>query len=264
MVKYLIFFLSWTVFIGQTLHAQVLRQDKTSTLVFDVYNKNMHVVVIHATYQLLKDQYKVTAHFASAGLVGFFVSLDMTSSVNGRIQDGHVAPEQYESKGKSKGEKFKTLIDFHDGQKTEVVTLLPGKEKNRDSLNQDQMDKTIDILSAMIELIHQVRTENKCDDSFQIFDGIRVFKFQSQTVGDSPIPSTWTSPYQGQALLCSAVARQTGGLKQSRHRALMARPQPGYLWFKSVDGVGMLPVRFEFDHPKMGKVIVILRNIARS
>ena len=67
----------------------------------------------------------------------------------------------------------------------------------------------------------------------------------------------------GEALFCKAVAQQTAGLKRSRHRALSAQPQPGYLWFKEIDNIGMLPVRFEFNNPKMGNVIVILRQATK-
>lgn len=249
------------IFTNQNLFAQNLIQNKPVHLIFDVYNKNLHVVTIEASYQLTADHYYIQAHFASAGLANFFVNLNMISSVNGNVEGNNITPNLFRSSGKSKGEKFQTLIDFHNPQQINIKTLIPGKEKNRDALDQNQINNSMDIMSAMIKLIRHVRTENKCDDQLKIFDGLRIFTFNSQTIGKTTVPSTWTSPYRGQALLCKAIAQQTGGLKQSRHRALMAKPQPGYLWFQSIDSIGILPIRFEFDHPKMGKVIVILRKI---
>lgn len=269
MVKYCQIFmlsiLSWISFCSLTIKAQNNPVSvKPVKLTFDVYNKNLHVIVIKASYLLSSDRYAIQARFNSAGIVSFFVDLDMTLRGQGKIQGNNLFPDDYQSFGKSKGKKFIANIDFSHPQNVKIITLDPPKEEKRDALSQDQMNGSIDLVSAMMELVHRVRTHQNCDDQFKILDGTRIFMFQSQTAGKMQIPSSWTSPYKGEALFCKAVAQQTGGLKRSRHRALSAQPQPGSLWFKEIDNIGMLPVRFEFHNPKMGEVIVILRRVSNE
>ncbi len=257
--------LSWLCILPYNSQAQnKLSVTKPVHLIFDVYNKNLHVVVIKASYMLTDNDYTVQASFRFAGLVSLFANLDMTSSIQGHIQNNKVLPMQFKSFGKSKGQKFTTLINFNNPQHVEIKILIPQRESNRDALSQDQMNNSLDMLSAMIELIYRVRANNQCDDQFKILDGSRLFTFKSQSAGRSIIPSTWASPYRGEALFCKAVTQQIGGLKHSRHRALMSRPQPSYIWFKNVDKVGILPIRFDFDHPKMGNISIILRKVSFS
>ena len=268
MVKYykmlILCILSWIFFDNSLVKAQnSLNFPKPVKLIFDVYNKNLHVIVIKASYVLTSDNYFAKAHFNSAGVISLFINLDMMSSVQGEINNSNLLPNEYQSSGKSKGKKFVANIDFNHKQNVKIEKLDPAIEDNRDVVTESQRNNSIDILSAMLQLVQRVRANKNCNDQFKIFDGSRIFTFQSKAAGTMPIPSSWTSPYKGEAIFCKAVAQQTAGLKRSRHRALSAQPQPGYLWFKEIDNIGMLPVRFEFNNPKMGNVIVILRQATK-
>ncbi|MDI2090329.1 DUF3108 domain-containing protein [Commensalibacter oyaizuii] len=246
---------------AQEKQQQQFPDHKPVSLVYDVYNKGLHVITVKATYTLTPDQYSVKAHFISAGLASIVFSLDTYSTVSGIFKNEKAIPTIFNSHGKSKKEDFHIVIDFNHGQLPIIKTLTPARDPERDPLTDAQMQHSLDIMSAMAELIYRVRTTGKCDDQFRLIDGLRVYTFHSETVGEREMPSTWTSPYRGQALFCKAVAQQIGGLKHSRHRALMAQPQPGSIWFKNIDQVGILPVRFDFQHPKMGMVTGVLRKI---
>lgn len=248
-------------FLGFTTFAYGQDVPKNVHLVYDVYNKNMHVVTIEADYQLNTEKYNVQTHFYSAGFASFFFHLNTHSNVNGIFKNNHVYPGLFTSKGYSRGTDRTAVIDFNYGKSITVKELTPPREENRDIIPETQIQNSIDMISAMTDLIYRVRTTGKCEDNFNFFDGVRLFSFRSWTGEIGEIPSTWTSPYRGSALLCNGVIKQTGGLKQSHNRAKMAKEQPGTLWFQNIDGIGLLPVRFQFLHPKVGTVIAILRHV---
>jgi hypothetical protein len=76
------------------------------------------------------------------------------------------------------------------------------------------------------------------------------------------IPQTHKQAYSGTpALRCDFIGQQVAGfIKDSPNRAKMAMPQPGSAWFKDVEGIGLVPVRIEFNHPKLGHVTVVMQN----
>lgn len=238
-------------------------QSQPVKLVYDIYNKGLHVISVNANYVLTPTTYKVNAHFFSAGLGSLVFTLDSDAVVDGVFKNGQGLPGVYQSTGKDKNGDFKLVMNSHYGLKTDIMTLDPARGNDRDALTADQQTNSLDMLSAMADLMHRVNTTGKCDAQFNLLDGLRSFTFRSQTAaGESDIPSNWGSPYQGKALLCQVVAQQVGGFKtHSRHRALLAQPQPGYIWFQKVADIGYLPVRFDFKNPKMGMVTGILQKV---
>ncbi|MDI2111787.1 DUF3108 domain-containing protein [Commensalibacter nepenthis] len=238
------------------------KQNQSIQLVYDIYNKGMHVITVNADYILTPTTYKVKANFASAGMASLVFSLNTNANAEGVFKNGRAFPGTYQSIGKDKNGKFKLVMNSHYGSKTDITTLEPAPRNDRDALTLDQKTNSLDSLSAMADLIYKVRTTGKCDSHFKMLDGVRSFSFQSETVGESEMPSTWTSPYKGKAILCKAVAQQIGGFKiHSKNKVLLSQPQPGSIWFKNIDNVGYLPARFDFKNPKMGIVTGVLRKI---
>lgn len=254
----------YSLFFFGTSYAQTTsnNQNKSVKLVYDIYNKGLHVITVNADYVLTPTTYNVKARFASAGVASLVFSLNTNATVNGMFKNGHAFPGTYQSIGKDKNGKFKLVMNSNYGLKTDITTLEPARGNDRDALTPAQQTHSLDTLSAMADLIYRVRTTGKCDSQFNLLDGLRSFTFHSQTVGESEMPSSWTSPYKGKALLCTAVAQQVGGFKtHSRNRKLLSQPQPGSIWFKDIEGVGYLPARFDFKNPKMGVVTGVLRKI---
>ncbi|CAI3928430.1 unnamed protein product [Commensalibacter communis] len=247
---------------AQSTGGMQTQENQSIKLVYDIYNKGMHVITVNANYSLTPTTYKVKANFASAGMASLVFSLNTNATVDGVFKNGHALPGTYQSIGKDKNGKFKLVMNSNYGSKTDITTLEPAPGNDRDVLTPDQKTNSLDVLSAMADLIYKVRTTGKCDSQFKLSDGLRSFSFQSETAGESEMPSTWTSPYKGKAILCKAVAQQIGGFKTHSHnRALLSQPQPGSIWFKNIDGIGYLPARFDFKNPKMGVVTGVLRQI---
>ncbi|EUK18697.1 DUF3108 domain-containing protein [Commensalibacter papalotli (ex Servin-Garciduenas et al. 2014)] len=246
------------------VYAQEVSSGKNQSirLVYDIYNKGLHVITMKADYELSATTYKVKANFASAGMASLVFSLDTNATVDGVFKNGHAFPGTYQSIGKDKNGQFKLVMNSNYGTKTDITTLEPARGDDRDALTPAQQTHSLDILSAMADLIYHVRTTGKCDSQFNLLDGLRSFTFHSQSVGESEMPSTWTSPYKGKAILCRATAQQVGGFKtHSKNRVLLSQQQPGSIWFKDIEGIGYLPARFDFKNPKMGIVTGVLRKI---
>jgi len=101
----------------------------------------------------------------------------------------------------------------------------------------------------------------QCNGGAKVFDGLRLVDMHATDAGAQPLPEDSRLAYQGQALRCDFVGEQIGGfMRSSRHESLMRKPQPGSVWFQDIAGYGLVAVRIELNHPKLGHLTVLLES----
>ncbi|KXV46544.1 hypothetical protein AD945_13100 [Gluconobacter albidus] len=227
---------------------------------YAVYIKGFHVLNAKTSYKLQSWGYGGSTQIKPAGLISWFVTMDVTSHVQGQfIPDGNVQPVLFDSGGISRGKNRHVRLEFSNDT-PKVVDLQP-PETDREPIPADLLPHTVDTLSGMAHLLHSLATTGKCDGSQVIFDGLRL----TQMVVHGPvmvdIPQGQDEAYSGQAMRCDFVGRQVAGfIKDSPNREKLAAPQPGAVWFRKIDGLGIVPVRIEFNHPKLGHVMVVMQH----
>lgn len=227
---------------------------------YAVYLKGFHVLNAHASYQIEPWGYGGSTQIKPAGLISWFVTMDVTSRVQGRFTpDGNVQPVLFDSGGISRGKHRHVRLEFSDD--TPKVTDLQPPESDREPVPDSSLPHTVDTLSGMAHLLHSLETTGKCNGSQIIFDGIRLSEMVVHGPVTADIPREQREFYSGPGLRCDFVGRQLAGfIKDSPNRAKLAAPQPGSVWFYRIDGLGLVPVRIEFSHPKLGRVTVVMQH----
>ncbi|MBS1096204.1 DUF3108 domain-containing protein [Gluconobacter sphaericus] len=227
---------------------------------YAVYLKGFHVLNAQTSYQLQPWGYGGSTQIKPAGLISWFVTMDVTSRVEGKFtSDGNVQPILFDSGGISRGKRRHVRLEFSND--TPKVTDLQPSETDREPIPDSSLPHTVDTLSGMAHLLHALATTGKCDGTQIIFDGLRLTEMvvHGPTVAD--IPQGQDEAYSGQALRCDFVGRQLAGfVKDSPNRAKLASPQPGSVWFRKINDLGLIPVRIEFNHPKLGHVMVVMQH----
>ncbi len=118
---------------------------------------------------------------------------------------------------------------------------------------------TVDNLSAMAALLHDVATIGRCDGSRRVFDGRRLSRIAAGTVGVEALPETDRSVFHGPALRCDFSGTLLAGFKYEDNRARAARPQRGVAWFAPLrPGGPPVPVRVRFATPFFGDATLYL------
>lgn len=227
---------------------------------FAIYMRGLHVLDADASYQIEPWGYGGTTHIRPAGLISWFVTMDIHSRVEGDfVPGGNVKPIRYDSGGLSRGQHRRVLLTYNGN--TPHVDILEPAETDRDPIPDSDLPHTIDTLSGMARLLETLTQTKSCEGSSVIFDGLRLTKMTVHGPVTSDIPQSHKQAYSGPALRCDFVGQQIAGfVKDSPNRSKMAAPQPGSAWFKEIDGVGLVPVRIEFNHPKLGHVTVVMQQ----
>ena len=115
----------------------------------------------------------------------------------------------------------------------------------------DKLKKNvIDPYSAVMRQLDYIRTYGKCAGSYAIYDGLRRFEMQFDTVGDIDLVADRPYGFDGQALHCQITVFPKGGhrIESSWHKKPdKDRQFSVYFGRFSVDLV--LPVRVEIEAP---------------
>lgn len=234
-------------------------EEETLNLRYATIVHGYHAVDTIASYAVRPWGYGATAHVVSVGLASWFLTINLTSTVEGHFVGDDTQPLSYDSQGYSRGSQRHVHLTF-DKAGLHITEQTPFDD-DREPISSDQLEHSKDILSSLLALLHQLDTKNSCTLSGTVFDGLRLMRIDAHGPIHDDVPTNHNAYYSGDALRCDFTGRQIGGFVQgSAHKAEQASPHPGTAWFKRLDNGRVIPVRIEFQHPKLGKLILVLQS----
>lgn len=246
-------------------HAGVARAQTPppqTALAYSVFVHGLHVMNIQASYWLTDQQYGVGAQVKTTALFGLFMKTDLAMQAQGRFDGQTAEPEKFDSSGWSRRRMRHATILYHD--KTPEVTVMDPVETDREPVSADERQGAIDVLSTLMAILHQARSTNACQGQGKLFDGLRLTTLSLQTAGEQRLPSGGPWDWGEIALRCDFVGQQVKGFKFSSDKSKLHNPQPGRVWFEKIGKLGLVAVRIELDHPKLGRINVLLSRTPRE
>ena len=223
---------------------------------YRVYAHGFNVMDIQASYRLSETQYGVAAHIRTGGFFGLFMKTNLQTSAQGQFAGQTAEPAAYDSVGWSRGRNRHVSLAYRD--QMPVVTQLDPAETDREVVPDADKKGAIDTLAALMNLLHQVRTTQTCSGQAKVFDGMRLSTLSMHPVGLQRLPSGGPMEWGEDALRCDFVAQQTEGFKFNSEKSKLRNPQPGRAWFEKIGEAGFVAVRVEIDHPKLGRITILL------
>ncbi len=236
---------------------------RTIRLSYALYGHGFHVLNVVVDLRLSAQGYSVRLNDRTVGFLGFMLHTDVTSTATGRFASGGVRPVRFESTGYSRGAQRQTVLEYVDGNPT--VRVLTPSEPRRDQVDPARTAGSIDTLSALADMMHEVQQHGSCDGRALVFDGLRLTQVSARTIGQQTVPPDGRSPYGGTALRCDFVSLQVGGFLHDDEEARMRKPQHGTAWVEPVgQGLPALPVRITFENPRLGLATMFLTKIEQA
>lgn len=238
---------------------QKAAEQKNTHLHYSVFVHGYHALNADADYVMQPWGYGIETHLYTAGLASWFLTLNLLSSAQGRFSGDEIAPVSFSNKGFSRGEERRAHIDF-DLSGPHVTVLFP-PEKKREPLPEVELKQAVDMLSYLIALTHRMEFRQDCTFGKPIFDGVHLSYLDMHGPINTSMPKDHSPFFKDDALRCDFTGRQIGGFSiGSPFKAAQSAPHPGSVWFVRDEKVGFLPVRIEFNHYKMGLILVVLQS----
>ena len=225
------------------------------------YAHGFNVIDLDADLTISPAKYKLQISFKLAGVLGLLLHADGTTTVTGRYVGNRAEPDDLFSTGHFHGNPRVTQISWRGGVPA-ILQMQPPVETERDPVPPALQANTIDSLSAMAALIHQVTVTAKCDGRDRTFDGRRLSEVAAHTVGEETLEETSRSTYQGKALRCDFTGKQLAGFRRDADQDEVRHPQDGSAWFARVaPGEPPIPVRIVFTTPQFGETTMYLTGV---
>jgi hypothetical protein len=228
-------------------------------LEFAVYAAGLHVLQLESEADLAAaDHYRIDLHYRTAGLFGAIFESDITSFVQGSWAGNTPVPRRFASWGTLRGGVWRTTIDYVGGQPS-LTDLEPPTEEDRDPIPPALERDTVDTLSAMADLIRAVSVTGRCEGTETIYDGRRVLRIVSHTVGEEMLEVTGRSSFSGKALRCDFDGQQLAGFQHDADEEELTRVHKSQAWLARVlPGQQALPVRIVFETRYFGHATAYL------
>ncbi len=231
---------------------------------YSAYARGLNVLNLEADFALTATTYRVNIAFRTAGTVGAMFPGEQVTTVDGRFVAGRPVPRRFDSRGVFRGTPRATLIEYVKGQPL-VRALTPPNEEEREPVPEASQAFTVDGVSVMAQLIHQIAATGRCDGTATTFDGRRLSEVTARTVGPEVLPPTDRSSFAGTALRCDFEGRLVAGHRRDADPAATRRPQGGSAWFATVTPGGTpVPVLVSFRAPWLGNASLYLTGPAPS
>jgi Protein of unknown function (DUF3108) len=233
-------------------------------LTYDTYAAGIEVMQMHAFFGLGPWNYQIAIDYHTTGLVGFFYRGQQVNNVRGLWRDERPQPVEFFGEGVWHGQKRETLIDY-DHDLPQVKRLLPPQQSERETVPADMQMGTMDTLSALAALMHEVEANRRCDAAVHTYDGRRVLELSAHTGTVEDLAQTSRSIFHGDALRCDFEGREVAGFLIGDDDPEHRRPLLGTAWLASVEPGGpQLPVRIAFQTRWFGWTTMYLTNVANG
>jgi len=225
------------------------------------YSHGLTVLKLAGSLTLTPIGYAVHITYHTAGMIGMLVHTDNDTQAQGDFVGGAAAPRLFTGFGHLRGTARATRIEYVEGNPV-IRELSPPIEQERSPIPPAQTQHTIDTLSALALLMHQVGDSGTCSGTVTTFDGRRLSRQTAHQTGDEVLAPTDRSIFAGKALRCDFEGLQLGGFVRNEDEDDLRKPRYGTAWFANlVAGAPPVPVKVIFENKVLGHVTLYLTAV---
>ena len=211
---------------------------------YTVYAAGVTIMELNAVLDITDTAYSVEFRTRLRGVASAFGSGELVTRVEGVWQGDRARPRRYISEGSLRGESRRTVLEWQNNQPV-IRVMVPPNDTERLPVPEAEQRDTIDTLSAIAQLVRQVRRGGRCDGAVRVYDGRRLSSMAAGTQGRdafAPARDEWS----GTALKCAFEGRFLAGYRRDEDVETARRPQYGTAWLgESAPGGPVIPVRIE-------------------
>jgi hypothetical protein len=230
-------------------------------LSYDTYAAGLEVAQVEAGFGLGPYTYQMNLTYHTTGMVGFFYRGHQLNSVSGTWHGEQPVPARFFGEGVWRGQQRVAEIDYDHGLPI-VRQLVPPNKDEREAVPDSLRRDSIDTLSALTKLIHNVDRSARCETDVRTYDGRRETEIRATTIGEEMLQQTGRSTFVGRALRCDFAGRMVAGFKFDGDREQDSKPLHGSAWLASVvPGGPSVPVRMTFETRWFGDTTMYLTGV---
>ena len=235
----------------QIIGNAALAANRNIDLLFDISWGALHLAEATSQWQMQDDKAVILGSVKSDGIAALVSGFQSASSAEIDFQANQWHPVYLSLSRITKSKQIASSVHWSasgdilsDVQQPpldlDTVFPIPGKLKQN----------VIDPYSAVMRQLDHIATTGKCAGSYAIYDGLRRFEMQFDTVGDIDLLADRPYGFDGTALHCQIIVLPKGGhrIESSWHKKPPKDRQLSVFFGRFPQGL-VLPVRVEIEAP---------------
>ena len=227
---------------------------------YTIYVLGVPVAEAALSVDLTASSYAIAMRYHTVGVIEVVSADHLEEHSSGRFEEGRPAPFEYASNGHLRGQ-YRVVGLTWRGDAPIVTEITPPDETERETVPVALRARTMDPLSSIVLLLHQVAQTGRCEATARTYDGRRLQLFEATTVGEEAVPRSRRSSFAGRGLRCEYTDRTLAGVRLGANRADSLRERRGTIWLARVAPATVsMPVRASVETRWLGAAMIYLTS----
>jgi len=251
------------LFVLRPAEAEQLKTALENELVYKIYVGGFHVIDLDVGVKFEPSTYHVKAKIKSVQTIDWLFPWAMTAYSRGGFDGTKVQPLIAGQENNWRGKKRYTHLKFEHGD-VKIIRIKPKpRTGDREPVLENMRRGTLDLMTAIIDLITRLHRNESCNGEFRIFDGRRRYDLISKSLGSKTLRPNRYTPFVGAVVQCLVSINRIAGFKKTDNPDWKALDRSAMVWMgRPFDDLPPVPIRFMLETPFGGFVAHL--NLATS
>ena len=235
----------------QMIFGVALAANRNIDLLYDISWGALHLAEATSQWQMQDDKAVILGSVKSDGIAAIVSGFQSASSAEIKFDASEWRPIYLSLSRITKSKQIASSVHWSASGDILSDVQQPPPDLDKVFPILDNLKKNvIDPYSAVMRQLDYIKTYGKCAGSYAIYDGLRRFEMQFDTVGDIALVADRPYGFDGQALHCQITVFPKGGhrIESSWHKKPDKDRQLS-VYFGRFSGDLVLPVRVEIEAP---------------
>lgn len=227
-------------------------------LKYEIFGSGVHALTSSMNLDLRPDRYAVELTANTRGTIGFLFPWTTVVRSDGTSAAQGLNPRLHEMTSTWRGEQRSVFLEYDGRGGFTARRVVPlASDDDREPVTDAVAADTVDVLTAVLEIMRRIGAGQGCNQTVAVFDGRRRYNLLSSEQGWELIKGSSYSAYSGQALTCSLRVQPVAGFWKKRQRRWATgdsgsegQSSLATLWFAPVgQSTAPVPVRMKISSP---------------
>ena len=235
----------------QMIFGVAFAANRNIDLLYDISWGVLHLAEATSQWQIQDDKAVILGSVKSDGIAAIVSGFQSASSAEIKFDTSEWRPIFLSLSRITKSKQIASSVHWSASGDILSDVQQPPPDMDKVFPILDKLKKNvIDPYSAVMRQLDYIRAYGKCAGSYAIYDGLRRFEMQFDTVGDIALVADRPYGFDGQALHCKITVFPKGGhrIESSWHKKPDKDRQIS-VYFGRISGALLLPVRVEIEAP---------------
>lgn len=221
---------------------------------YDVYYSLFRLITIASRTRVEPDVYSLESTMETVGLIGTLFPWRYRSEVHGRIEGKRLRPDVFHSRSEFRDDVQQVSLLYNAaGPTVQVVNpfdmsvLGDGEERSREEVPPELQLGTIDPLTEIAALTHDLARGEGCSGKRRVFDGLRRYDIVYEDLGVGELEDSSYDDYSGRARVCRSRLEPIAGFWKPKEEKGESLTGITAWLLPPIDGYAPVPVRLQVE-----------------